>query len=430
MKLTRRDFLKLAAQAGLAAPFILGPTGCALLAQDRFDAETGLSFNCVIGDVTADGAIVWLRSEPGSFVTVEYAKDPALTAAAVATPAIKVADEADFTAHIALGRLDPGTVYHYRAVVAGKKPGPVSQFKTAPGPDDMALVKFSFSGDTRENYKPFAIMDAIRATAPDFFIHLGDTIYADRGGTASKLEEFWAKYRGNRDDAPSRRLFAQTSFYVIWDDHEVRDNYDPGHPLAPIGQKAFLDYWPIRVDSAEPKRIYRSFRWGRGLELFLLDDRQYRDRANGSMLGAKQKEWLLQKLAGSTATFKVIASSVPLHGGGADRWDGFPDERREIFHWIRDHQIHGVVFISADLHFASMARIWEHPNVKEVVIGPMAAPLNSLGVGYSRNMEFFTNKTFNYGTITIDPKAPAPRLLVEIRDEVNGLLYKTEIAPS
>lgn len=423
---SRRDFLKLAGKAGLVAPFALGPAGCALTGPG-FEADTGLSLGTLSGDVTPDGAVVWLRAEPGSRVAVEYGKEPELAAAAVTAP-VEVSGESDYTARFLLGGLEPATVYYYRAAVAGKKPGPVARFKTAPAPDALAPVKFCFSGDTRENYKPFTIMDAIRAARPDFFIHLGDTIYADRGGSATTRSEFWAKYRANRNDAPSRRLFAETSFNVIWDDHEVRDNYDGGsHPLAAVGQKAFLDYWPLRRDAAEPNRIYRSFRWGKGLELFLLDNRQYRDRAHGSMLGSRQKEWLSAGLAASDAAFKVIASSVPFYGGGYDRWDGFPAERKELMHFIRQKKISGVTLISADLHFAAVAKVSHVPGVKEVVVGPMAAQMNIFAIGYSSKMDFFENKTFNFGTITVDPKASPPELKIEIRDENNRSLYKTEV---
>ena len=426
MQLSRRDFLKLAGKAGLVAPLVFGPAGCALTAPD-FEADTGLSLGTVSGDVTPDGAVVWLRAAPGSRVAVEYGKEPGLAAPAVTAP-VAVSGESDYTATFPLDGLEPATVYYYRAAVAGKKPGPVARFKTAPAPDALLPVQFCFSGDTRESYKPFTIMDAIRAARPDFFIHLGDTIYADRGGTAHTLPEFWAKYRGNRYDAPSQKLFSETSFYVMWDDHEVRDNYDSGDPLAPIGQKAFLDYWPLRRDAAEPNRVYRSFRWGRALELFLLDNRQYRDRAHGSMLGSREKEWLLGGLAASPALFKVVASSVPFYGGGEDRWDGFPHERTEIFQFIRREKISGVVLISADLHFAAVSRVSRAPEIHEIVVGPMAAPMNSLGLGYSIGMDFFTNKTFNFGAITIDPTAAPPQMSVEIRDESNGRLYKTGIA--
>jgi alkaline phosphatase D len=186
----------------------------------------------------------------------------------------------------------------------------------------------------------------------------------------------------------------------------------------------------MRHDAAEPTRIYHSVRWGKALELFLLDNRQYRDRKQGSMLGAKQKAWLLEAVAASTATFKVIATSVPFYGGGEDRWDGFPAERREIFRWIRTHNITGVAFIAADLHFASVAQVSKHPPTKEIVVGPMAAAMNVFAIGYSTTMDFFANKAFNYGMITVDPKSSPPRMLLEIRDDANGLLYKTEIAAS
>jgi hypothetical protein len=59
----------------------------------------------------------------------------------------------------------------------------------------------------------------------------------------------------------------------------------------------------------------------------------------------------------------------------------------------------------------------------------MAAALNVLAIGYSTEMEFFSNKSFNYGTITIDPKLSPPRVQLDIRDEAGAVLYKTEIAP-
>jgi len=426
MQLSRRAFLRLAAKAGLAAPFALGASACALGSAGRFDADTGLSLGYVAGDVTPDGAVVWLRAEPESSVSLQYGKEPTLDSYA-STPPITVASDSDFTAKIPVGGLDPATVYYYRAVVAGKKPGPVARFATAPAPDAAAAVKFCFGGDTREGYKPFIIMDAIRAQRPDFFIHLGDTVYADRGFIASELPQFWGKQRANRADAPSRRLFSETSVYAIWDDHEVRDNYEAGHPLARAGQKAFLDYWPVRPDAAEPNRIYRSFRWGKAVEIFLLDGRQYREHARATMLGSRQKEWLLNGLARSSAAFKIIATPVPFYGSGRERWEGFPRERADVMQWIENKNITGVVLISADLHYALVARLPGRLGIKEIVTGPLASQVNVFGVGYSEKVEFSSNETFNYGRVTIDPKASRPQMLVEILDETNRSLYQTRV---
>ena len=148
--------------------------------------------------------------------------------------------------------------------------------------------------------------------------------------------------------------------------------------MAPIGRKAFLDYWPIRRNLEEPQRIYRSFRWGKALELFILDTRQYRDRKHGTMLGESQKEWLFEGISRSEAIFKFIATSVPMAGGGSDRWDGYPRERSEILGYIREKKITGVIFLSADLHCAAITRIPKSNGLRDITAGPLAAPLNRI----------------------------------------------------
>lgn len=424
MKFNRREFLAIAGRLGAALPFLLSPSGCAPVVT-AIDSDTGLSLGYVPGDVTPDGAIIWLRTQPGSLLNIEYGKDPSLSEF-IATDRIVVGESSDGTARVQLEQLEPATVYYYRARIAGKRPGAIARFVTAPKPDDAEIVKFCFSGDSRESYQPFMIMDAIRANQPNFFIHLGDTIYADRGGTATRLSEFWAKYRANRD-APSQRLFSDTSVYVVWDDHEVVNDYEGSPPLAPIGRKAFFDYWPVRRDPKEADRLYRSFRWGKGLELFLLDARQYRDHKHETMLGRRQKEWLFDFLASSSALFKVIGTSVPFYGGGRDRWDGYPEERAELLRLIAQKNIKGVVFICADLHYAAVTKLPGHLGLKQIVAGPMAGPMNVFATGNSKRFEFFSNKTFNFGMITIDPGSSTPQMVVDIRDQDNRPLYRTTI---
>ena len=99
-----------------------------------------------------------------------------------------------------------------------------------------------------------------------------------------------------------------------------------------------------------------------GVEVFMLDGRYYREnflKPVASMLGPHQKKWLFRELMNSTATFKVLASPVPWAldakpydstGGPDDTWYGFQEERREIFGFLTEHNIGGVVLISADRH--------------------------------------------------------------------------------
>jgi alkaline phosphatase D len=142
----------------------------------------------------------------------------------------------------------------------------------------------------------------------------------------------------------------------------------------PAGRQALLEYWPIGAPPEDPHRLYRTFRRGADLELFLLDTRQYRDRnaepdgERKTMLGATQREWLLDGLSHSTATWKVIATSVPLSNRkagtvqipGNDSWargtdgTGFQTELRTIVSTIRDRHIRNVVWLAADVHYAQV----------------------------------------------------------------------------
>lgn len=411
--------------AGFAMPALLNQASCAptLIGSDR---DTGLSLCYVAGDVTSDGAIIWLRAEPDSEVVLHYSNDRTFSRFSSAGP-FRVDKEADHTVKIELQKLNPGTTYFYYAAVAGKKPGYLASFLTAPAPSDAARVSFCFSGDTRESYQPFTIMNAVRAQRPDFFLHLGDTIYADFGGQARRLSDFWAKYRANRNDPATQFCFFETSTYVVWDDHEVVDNFFAGNPLAPIGRKAFLDYWPIRRHPDDADRIYRSFRWGRAMELFLLDTRQYRDPGTGTILGKAQKDWLFERLAASSAIFKFVATSVPMAGGGIDRWDGYPAERAELLRFIREKRVTGVIFLSADLHYAAVTSVPKSHGLKDITAGPLAAPLNRVTNGYAPHFDFFLAENFNFAKITVDPALKPAQALVEFIDQDNLVFHTTRI---
>ena len=419
----RREFLKIAAGAGLVVPSLFGCSP----AITSIDRSTGLSLWSLSGDVTDTSAMVWCRAEPGSEVAVQYAKDYYMTIDYKTTKPVPVDPKSDYTATLSLDSLQPATRYYYRAAVLGKKPGTVGTFVTAAAPSADAKVVFCFSGDTRESYRPFLIMNAVRAQRPDFFLHLGDTIYADRNGTAHRLEEFWQKYRTNRDDLSTQYCFNQTSVYVTWDDHEVADNYLPGNPLAPIGQRAFLDYWPIRRVSGDPTRIYRSFRWGKNVELFILDTRQYRNLKKGTMLGDAQKDWLLDGIGKSSALFKFIATSVTMAGGDSDRWEGFPKERQQILRYINDRNIRGVVFLSADMHYAAVTNIPKSGGIKDITAGPLGAPLNRITNGTARRFEFFLAENFNFGKITVDPKNEPGKALLEFVDQDNKVFFRSKL---
>jgi len=405
--------------------FILSLGSCVSVEEMNVFRSNGLDMGCAVGDVTPHEAVVWVKTEGPQDVKILYTTDPLWTATQE-TLLISTSAERDFTAHIPLANLTPQTRYLYRMLVPGKKRGPICEFVTAPLPNDPVLVTFVIGGDTRHSFLPFSIMDFMRSAQPDFFIYLGDTIYADKESTAMTLPDYWAKYEENRDGF-AQRLLASTSLLVMWDDHEVDSDFTMTHRRVSIGRQAFLDYWPIRLSPQDPFRLYRSFKWGKGVEVFLLDCRQYRDPETKTMIGLEQKQWLLQQLAASSATFKFLVSSVPFSDPRDDKWGEYPGERDEILKYIQENKIPGVIFLAGDVHHAAVSRMPHDPAVREFIFGPLAAPMNYKISRLEPRFEFFHEASQNYGKVTVHLDGPTPFVRVEWFDNTNALLHRVDV---
>jgi alkaline phosphatase D len=138
-------------------------------------------------------------------------------------------------------------------------------------------------------------------------------------------------------------------------------------------------------------------RWGKLLEIFILDTRQYRspnadpDGPRKTMLGAAQRRWLIDGVTGSTATWKVVVSSVslsiPTGRNARDSWSnanlfgtpeedgGFAFERTTILKALHDRQIKNLIWVVADVHHVEMIRHapWPGFTFHELVAGPLSA---------------------------------------------------------
>lgn len=384
--------------------------------------RTGLIFPCAAGDAGPHGVVLWARAAGPARVRMQYGTDPALATSRETRKQVPAADR-DFTVQWELTGLEPGTPYFYRAWVTGKEPGPICRFMTAPPPDEAAHVRFAVGADMGQKYQPFSILNRIRENDPEFLLLLGDTVYADTGFRfARTVPEFHRRHAANRKDAALQALLASTSVYATWDDHEVMDNYEGSFVLAPLGQKAFFHYWPIRSAAGEPGRLYRSIRWGSGVEIFLLDTRQYRSSPDRTMLGRAQKNWLLAGLHSSSAAFKFIATSVPFTNPGHDQWGGFPAERDEILQFIVAHRIKGVVFLSGDLHYAAVVPVPGGEGIKEIITGPLAQmtrfPRDVEG------LEFWYGGEVNYLMVEVGYRGAEPRLAISIVNKDNHIVHR------
>jgi alkaline phosphatase D len=421
-------------------------------------AEPGLLVT--VGEVTDTTAVVWVRGIAWGEVTVRW--EP--VGRAPATPSetsdgarrsIRVGPAQHLTGKLALPSLEPGTRYRY--TVSQNAVEVAGEFVTAPAADDARPVRFSWSGDLgsrghcRKPGEGYAIFHALAQVPADFFLFVGDTIYADHlcGGAARargydfvarRLADFWAKHRYNREDPAVQAYFRRASVYAIWDDHEVRNNFaGPDEPLMEAGRRAFIDYFPIQPPHEEPGRLYRQFRWGALLEVFILDTRQYRspntavDGPGKTMLGATQRRWLVDAVAASTAVWKVVVSSVPLSvpkGGPAhDSWSnassqgvpqehgtGFAVERDGILRALRQRGVKNLVVLAADVHHAELIR--HHPTPEwsfhEFIAGPLSAAPGRprpLDAGLTPRSLWSLGGTANFGAIEIDTTALTVRIV-------------------
>ncbi len=407
-----------------------------------------------MGDVASSTAVLWVRGVADGAVAFEYAPagdEPP------ATVSLRVTGADDRTGKLMLTGLRPGMRYTYRARSRGVETA--GEFVTAPADDSPAPVRLLWSGDLggggvcRPRGGGHRIFEAMARQRADFFLFVGDTIYADHrchgpevepgaDFVASTLAGFRAKYRYHRADPALGKLLSQTSVSAIWDDHEVRNDFaGPHEPLMPLGRQAFLDYWPLWPPPAEPTRLYRKLRWGRLLEVFILDTRQYRsanrepDGPGKTMLGAAQRRWLIDEVSASTAVWKVIVSSVSLSVSTGrthrDSWSnasvwgvpqenstGFAVERDLILGVFRQRGIRNLVFLTADVHHAELIR--HHPapefSFHEFIAGPLAASHGRprpLDAALNPRSLFARGGLNNFGAISIEGTLFTVRILDE-----------------
>jgi alkaline phosphatase D len=378
------------------------------------------------GDVTATTAVVWGRADRLARLVVEWDTDPRFPSPRRVGGPVATADT-DFTARVDLVALPPGRRVHYR--VAFEDPDtPAARSEPAAGslvtaPEDRADVFFAWSGDTagqgwgidlaRGGMRTY---ETIRRAQPDFFVHCGDLIYADmpippeitlpdgsvwrnvtteaKSHVAEKLADFRGAFAYNLLDANVRRMNAEVASLVMWDDHEIRNNWYPGEQLederyteksarvlSGRARRAMAEWTPMRPVAGDPARVYRSFHRGPHLDVFLLDERSYRgdngenrEPAATPFLGAAQRAWLEAELAASKATWKVVASDQPLSLVVAegnrrgvieqDAWangKGGPPlgrelELAELLRNLKRRRVKNVVWVTADVHYAAAHR--------------------------------------------------------------------------
>ena len=507
MNLSRRQLLAAtaAASATVAVPSVSAAAAPNVVRRSR----PGLPSGIASGDVTANSAVVWSRTDRRARLVVDLTSHGRFDRAVRLRGPITSAD-ADYTAQLPLRGLRPGQRYDYRIGFEDSS-GRVGE--TAEGsfstPGRNRPVSFVWTGDTagqgygiNPDFGGMIAYKAMHRTRPDFFLHSGDNIYADgpieaqvtvADGTiwknvvteeVSKVAETLAEYRGrykyNLLDENVRDLYADVPIVSQWDDHETVNNWYPGEiltdarytekrvdVLASRARQAFLEYLPM-VHTAGRNRIYRKVSYGPLLDVFCLDMRTYRgaNPAPGvagpvAMLGAEQAAWLVREAAASKATWKVIASDMPLGvlvpdgteiEAVANGLAGAPGGREHEIAWVlsqfKRRKVRNAVWLTADVHYTaahhydpSRAAYTDFDPFWEFVAGPVNAGTfgpNALDSTFGPKLEFVKAADFPnqspaggnqfFGHVEIDPRSEV--FTVSLRDLYGKVLWRKGLQPA
>ncbi|MEZ4407020.1 MAG: alkaline phosphatase D family protein [Polyangiales bacterium] len=403
-----------------AGPVVMGNPDFRRLPQ----RDGAFPLGVMAGDATDDSVMFWTRYDGDANLTLRVLEMDGDRVAAVRFN----------------GRVTPSGAGYVRAIVNGLRPNrqhlyaflvgptadpngrsPVGRVQTAIATDATANITFAGTACTNQNHRPFPVLvDAGGRTDLDFFIHAGDHTYTDHGAPADSLTRYRQKYFENWQSAGLRALHRSTGMYLTWDDHEVRNNWDPetiSRARLSAARQAFFEHRATRKNASAPDRIWRKFRWGRTAEIFILDCRSERLPSTRSTNPARssqyisraQMNWLKSGLSSSPCAFKFIVNSVPIvnrPGGDGDNWNGYASQRRELLNHISNNNLRGVVFLSGDVHFGAVCKVeasgpWS--NIWEVIMGPSGAYRDGRPPINASQFPVFVYNTHNYTVLRANP---------------------------
>lgn len=294
--------------------------------------------------------------------------------------------------HLDAEGLTAGTEYQYAFLEhdGSKYVGrsELGRFRTAIAEDELAVLTFGGTSCNHINGVPMASLAYAAAAKLDFFIHTGDHIYGDAANTLAEYRAIYDRYWAVKNLAAVHR---STGLYTIWDDHEVVNNWASDTvPAARVdaARRAFFEYRAFRKHKTSPDRLWRSFRWGKTAEFFILDVRGERLKktrltASGAanpdaqIISKAQMDWLKAGLSASKAVFKFVVTSKYFSGpndvDNDDSWAGYAAQRNELMNHIVNNDLAGVWFLTGDVHKGIIEKIQPSgaaARIREIYMGP------------------------------------------------------------
>ncbi|WP_276913023.1 alkaline phosphatase D family protein [Hyphomonas atlantica] len=351
--ISKRTLLK-----AIAASSFLTPELQALAQHGNYPK---LLLGPMLGPPTPTSVSLWAMVNGVYDVVIEYA-DNDVFQNPIRTEPLRATQDNLYIVRPVIEGLSPATNYWYRFIVNGRGqeggyPLPMGRFKTAPGLGRAQDFTVGYGSCANFGYDQVqAVWKAVSANLPDLFFNLGDNIYCD-SFEPFVLDFEYQRQRGVHNYQHVARNIPQLA---IWDDHDFGLNdHDRTNPIKENALAAFKRYWMNpSYGLPETPGVFFSYQYS-AVDFIFTDGRYYRDPNSDedtpekTMLGKVQLEWLKSQLKASKSVFKILACGSGWSknkGPGGDAWSAFLHERNELFDFIRDEEIEGVILISGDTH--------------------------------------------------------------------------------
>jgi phosphodiesterase/alkaline phosphatase D-like protein len=403
----------------------------------------GFGYGVSAAEVTSKSALLWAHPGKAGKVRLFVALNKRFTRKRIAKT-LFARKSHDLTVQTRVAGLAAGKRYYY-FFVQSKTRSDIGTFRTAPKPTQAKTIRFAVTGDAdpvrvsggnfwnKDGSADMATYRAMTREKNDFNVNLGDTIYSDAEvdqgqPLAFSLAQKRDKYKAVLSYKNLLGMRRSGIVYNQWDDHEFVDDFnrhseacDVGSifsnsyacPIGSIwknGVKAFREYMPVTYSAQNG--TYRTFRWGKNLQIFILDERSFRslraseikqnpsapeptahvcdtngnddvaprvpqrirnlfalvvpslatpispacikalEDPNRTMLGSRQYSTFTTAIKNSTAKWKVIINEVPMMEFGInpyDDWEGYEAEREKLLSFLKK-SVKNVAIVTTDFH--------------------------------------------------------------------------------
>ncbi len=387
---------------------------------DPLTESTSFRLGISAGDLAGDRGVLWTYyTGIAPLVAIAWRMGDGDSYVEELGPFEATASDAGFI-HVPVTGLKPGARYRYAFVelqgdtrVARSR---IGRFRAPIAAGASEVLTFGAVACTDESKPINALARAAERDDLDAFLFCGDNAYCDG---ATSLADYREKYIAHFGRAEHRALREATGMYITWDDHEVKNDWNPetiGEAQLATAFRTFFEHAPLTEE--HPRRIWRSAKWGKTAEIFVLDCRSERlpstiTSSAPQYISAEQMTWLKLGLASSDAVFKIIINSVPITNMPSvwdayptDRWEAYGAQRTDILKFIDDSHITGVLWLAGDFHLAFISKVSPSgagANQREVLCGPGGQSSNVLVSTLNAPQFSFATGTNNYTTLRLDP---------------------------